>query len=277
MKRGLILFVFLFCLKAVSAYYYNSFESFISGFNPNDIFLFSMFILFFFFLNWIFGKVFKDPEGTPSKGVWIPSLAATMLIVHGISRMDLDVSNFLYGFGFSGADFATLSWILVVMVFLILAVKKKLKWFFILIGSLLLLLGLSGAVYNGGEAIKWGILLIAIGILGSWAWRKVKRRSSYKERLSEWEAKQRLKELKRKAFEKKAGEYGEVLGRAAGKIYGYSKAKIKKLRKKGLFEYKIGMRRGGKKSNRGQFVSKAAAERYAQRFGDAAARKRFGA
>lgn len=41
------------------------------------------------------------------------------------------------------------------------------------------------------------------------------------------------------------------------------------------FSYSHRMKRGGQKSNRGRFVSKAATERYAKMYGDEAAKKRF--
>ena len=73
-------------------------------------------------------------------------------------------------------------------------------------------------------------------------------------------------------------EQAEHLGTIAG-------TEIKKLKiihdvgkeydKKPDFAYKQGMRRGGEKPTRSRFVSKNASERYARRYGNEAAKKRF--
>ncbi len=212
---------------------------FFSAINPAIVVMGALFLIFFSLLNYTFSKVLKDRYGNPvTATVGIISFCISVLIIY--FGKDI-IYNIIEGLRLSDTILYVLGGAIVLI--LLFAFRRRLRgcMLLMLVGAGLILIGaFTDWFYQKGFVIGLGILLL---ILGIWACSK-----------------------KRTGFN---------LGR------GFSFRRSK---------YSQGMRRGGQTSHKtfnrktgkpgrvspGSYVSKAAVQRYARRYGNRAARKRFG-
>jgi len=219
---------------------------FFSMINPGTVVMGTLFLTFLSILAYILSKVFRDKYGNVSTvTVGIVSFCASTLIV--FFGKDT-IYNIVEGLRFSNTILYVLSGIAVLVLLYLFRRRLRFCMLLMLIGAGLILIGaLTDWFYQKWFVILFGVILF---LLGAWLCR-------------------------RPLDERKAGRW-----RDAGYKMGYGLAKgTNNIRKAGRrtrnFEYGAGMRRGGNKSTRSRFVGKAATERYARRFGNKAARKRF--
>jgi len=245
----------------------------------------------------------------------VVSFCISLLSIYGIYRMQWNLSGFFFSLGLS-EEVLYISILAILFIALIIAIIKGwAKYFLMILGALLIILALwTDIFYAYFTAFVIGVVLLAIGFWLTRRAKKKKREKAYletgqyppsrrskklqtireKEALrgarkrywggvkEDWKGRydtgknvyNKGKEGVKKAYEKTAPSEREKkmwhdTGYKAGKYIG------KKIRGP-EFKYGKGMRRGGKKKERTRFVSKKATQRYAQRFGDRKARKRFG-
>ena len=199
---------------------------FFSMINPGTVVMGTLFLTFLSILAYIFSKVFRDKYGNVSTvTVGIVSFCASTLIV--FFGKDT-IYNIVEGLRFSNTILYVLSGIAVLVLLYLFRRGIKFCMILMLAGAGLILVGaLTDFFYQKWFVIIFGIILFLLGI---WLCSRPVGNTGYRRR-----------------------------DPSGGR----------------RFNYGAGMRRGGNKSTRGRFVGKAATERYASRFGNKAARKRF--
>ncbi len=165
MKKSWLFLLSLFSINLVSAAYYGgfSFRNLFASLNPNDVFLGVAFILFLFFLIKAFSKFSKDQYGNPSGAAWIPALALSIGLTYGLTRVNFDITNFFYSFGFAEDFLMAFLGIILIIGMLYAIKKKKFKYFLIGFGILFIVLSFTEIIYEKGAAAAIGIVLILFG------------------------------------------------------------------------------------------------------------------
>jgi membrane protein implicated in regulation of membrane protease activity len=209
----------------------------------------SLFLIFFALIHWLLKKtMFKDSPGI----LTVISASSALLAVYGLIRANFSIAGLMSNLNFPPMLQYNLVWIIFLLIFIILWVKKGLGICLMIIGLGLIIIGILKLVYADTEFIVTGIILFILGFIWH-RWRK--HRKKYKE----------MSLLDREKYKKERGDKIRIrrikFGRRIGNL--------------SSFKYRTGMRRGGKTKRRARFVGKDLANRYARRFGRRAAKKRF--
>ncbi len=184
-NKGLFLMLTIsFFLISFASAYYGSYSSFSIGnlldnIDPSTMILGALFIIFFFILNLTFGKFFKDSEGNPSKGTWIPALATTSLIIYGLNKTNFDFEELFYNIGFSEDILTTILPLILLAGIIFLIWKFTFGIVSMTCGGLLILISFTNLIYEKGITLVLGIILLGIGIYINHKWPKKKKRLVY--------------------------------------------------------------------------------------------------
>jgi len=249
------------------------------------------FITIFTIIYFVLGRT---PFAENSAVRWIISLTVSAFSIWGIMSSGFSFEDAIYNLGITQEILPTILWMITAIIALIILIKKGIRNFFSILfeilGIVLITLSLIGVIYTKGAGIVIGLVFLFL------AWIIHKRTASYIGRKS-WDGakwiggkfprkkllnseRKILKEIKKlekiysKSIRKKEfGKAKEVMEQIK-----YLKERLKETEKSVPEQnnYSPLMRRGGLKPTRGQFVSKKSVERYSKRFGEKAARKRFG-
>jgi hypothetical protein len=162
MKKSLLFILFLLVsINFVSAYGF-SLGDFFEGIDSSTMILGAVFIISFYFINLALSRFFKDRGGGPSQAVWVPSLAAALLITWGINKTGFDISGFFFDIGISEELLMTILPILILAGAILLIIKLK-SGSLLVFGGLFILL--SFLAYDKTLLITIGIILLVIGVI----------------------------------------------------------------------------------------------------------------
>ncbi len=167
-KRVLIIFLLgVFLISFVSAQFDGSLDSFgdlLDTIPSSTMILGALFIIFFAVTFFIFSKVFTNKYKEPNKGVAsVVSLAASLLMVYGINKMEFDFEGFLWDLGFSNDILSTAIPLIILAGLIFLFITLKSKALFIL-GGLFILLTFTDLIYEKVFLLVIGIALIILGL-----------------------------------------------------------------------------------------------------------------
>ena len=171
MKKGLVFYLIIFLIfltgiiSAQFGYSYGygffSLEGFLNSFSDTTIVLGCLFFIFFCFIMFSTGKIFKGNRASSA----VVSFALSILIIYGLYRSGIDFTSIFYQLAF----FGDLIRLLVVILFVIFTIWAITKW-----GWGIMLISLGGIIwaaafifdwYSKGSAIIFGLILIIIGII----------------------------------------------------------------------------------------------------------------
>lgn len=136
--------------------------------DPETLVLAVLFIVFFVVINFSLSKIFKKDKTSST----ILSLCISLLATYGITKTNLNVNNFFYSIGLSEELLYTITPILALIFIVILSIKKdkttqrrKFSFgrFFMILGGLMVVLGLTPLIYRKAFYIITGAILLAVG------------------------------------------------------------------------------------------------------------------
>jgi len=187
MKKAYICLFGLLLLNLISAAgYYGRFSinEMLGEINPNDMLLVVAFIVFFFFMNFVFSKVFKDKAGQPSRVAWVPAFALSLGATYYINFIDFNISGFFFNFGFSEDTLYTLIFFLVIALILFLLFYKhgeKSHWLIVL-GTLIMVCAIFTEIfYRENIAILIGFIIFFLGVWRFLKHQKFKKTKFFRE------------------------------------------------------------------------------------------------
>ena len=247
---------------------------------------------------------------------FVVSLCVSSFAMYGLLSTGFSVQEILYSLGLTQDILPTLLWMIAITILIFLLIKfgirNTIAILFGLLGTFLIAYSLIADFYNQGAAIAIGIisLIIALfihkkttssmmkgigkgaGTIGNFGLKRAKWvRSNFSNFLKqEKKIIRKIKKLEKKYQRamnnnkmKEAKDYSDQIKYLETRLQRVKSNEVQAEREGARQEkkavnsiYSSGMRRGGKKGTRGRFVSKASVERYARRYGEDAARKRFG-
>jgi hypothetical protein len=178
MKRGLLLIVLtIVSISFISAYgsYGFSIGNFFDNIDPSTLVLGALFIIFFGVLHFIFSRFFKRHDKTPNTALSAAvSFAASILMIYGIHRTDLDIEDFFFDIGISEGILEVVVPILLLIGFIFLWSKVKEKVFLIFAGLFLFVAIFTNWVYDKGVLLWIGGGLIIVWAIIAYIRRKKK-------------------------------------------------------------------------------------------------------
>ncbi len=187
MKKSIcLLYVFfsIISLNLVSAQFGNfgsfSLMDFIdSGIGFDNFVFMAVFLIFFAFLFFIFGKVFKSPTGEPNKAIsGTISFAISALITYGMYKTGFDVASLLYQMGIEQEVLYPIIFLVIFIGLIYLMKKFGLGKALMLLGLLLILLTLlTDIIYEEGTVLIAGIIFLLIGL---WLWGRKNKKEKMK-------------------------------------------------------------------------------------------------
>jgi hypothetical protein len=174
-KRGIILvlsILILFSINLVSAQLFGgygfSIESFFDSFDSATVTYFFVFLILFTLITWGLARLpmFRDAYGKPNSMITgTLGFSVSALAVYYMYRNDFGLEDFFYDIGISGDIFSILIGILIIAVIALIIWKFKFKGFFIMVGSLLILISLfTEIIYERGLALITGIIFLIVGL-----------------------------------------------------------------------------------------------------------------
>jgi len=127
--------------------------------DSNNLILVALFLIFFYLINFSLSKFFKQ------RNVWVPSLAASILIVYWIWRADFNLTGFFSGIGFSENLLYIILPIIIIAGLIFLIWKLGISKTLIILGIISIISGFTNLVYNKGAVIGIGVGLLILGII----------------------------------------------------------------------------------------------------------------
>jgi len=252
-------------------------------------------------MNFAIGRTLLGDN--PTTGAIISGIVA-IFSVYGIVKSNFSLENFVYGIGISSEFLTgTLLPIVFILIAVILIFKYTFRRFLVIVfglfGALMTGLAVFGFLYERAVGFFVGVisLLIALVIHKKFASRAggaiYDARPAGRFLKSERKIRRKIKKFEKKyqrALKKDDREsvkyFDEQLKSLYQRLNELERKEQKSIRKNvrpvgtgGIKEdslYQKGMRRGGEKPNRGLSVSKNAVDRYTQRYGKGAGKRRFG-
>ncbi len=167
-KMLIILLLGVFLISFVNAQFgggsLSSLGDLLNTIPSSTMILGAFFIIFFALIFFALSKVFRDRYGETNKAIAsVVSLAASLLMVYGINKMDFDFEGFFFDIGIS-SDILYIAIPLIILVGLIfLFIKLRSKALFIL-GGLFILLSFTDLIYEKVFLLVIGIILIILGL-----------------------------------------------------------------------------------------------------------------
>lgn len=169
LKPIIFALAFINFIGVVSAQFYSSygrfsFGNFLNSLDVQVVVFFISLIIFFALLHlWIIGRLFRGNNTLSA----IISGALAFGMSYGIYKLEFfDVDSLLFSLGISG-DVLWPILVLILTLFILLMVWKFKSKAFWLLGIMLILLGSTDLIYEGGIALSIGIVSIGIGLVWS--------------------------------------------------------------------------------------------------------------
>jgi hypothetical protein len=164
-KRNLIIFsVLVFSLATfVSAYSSGRFSvgSLLDDIEPSTLVLPALFIIFFTFINFSLGRVFKDNKSASG----IIAFAVSLMMVYGINKLNIDFDNLFLNWGISGDVLSIILPLLFIGLAVFLVIKFDVGTALIAIGVLFLIGTFTEIIYETGVLGFLGALFLVVGVI----------------------------------------------------------------------------------------------------------------
>jgi len=184
MKRGILLIALaIVSISFISAYgsYGFSIGDFLDSIDSSTLVLGALFIIFFGVLHFIFSRFFKKHDNTPNTAISATvSFAASVLMIYGIHKMDINIEDFFYDIGINEGILEIIVPILLFIGFIFLWKKVKEKVFLIFGGLFLFTAIATDWIYEKG-VLLWigGGLIVIWAIIAYIRGKKKNSRSRY--------------------------------------------------------------------------------------------------
>jgi hypothetical protein len=171
MKKGVLTLLPVFFINLVSAQFFSGYGRFsitdlFYSIDPPTMTLGLLFLIFFAFIFFVLGRVFKDSYGQPNKGIaGTISFAVSALIIYGLWSSGFDLSDIFYSLGLSSDLLYFLLPVIILLASLLIIWKFEIRGFLIIFGLFIMILTIfTEVIYEKGIAFVIGLVMFLIGL-----------------------------------------------------------------------------------------------------------------